>query len=454
MNNRRDDDNFGIEIIEGNEEESPGGVGGGERTENGNENGRNEEFAITKRDMMIMKAPKRIIILISILAFLCVAFTLLTFNAFFLIGFLFFIILGALFLGSFLKTKIPTKHKGIVTIWGARKLIVKNEGTRLLAPSWPFRYTVIPIDVSVYSYDFKFTDIRTRSLTPDYTGDIQSNGTPSLSTTRAGGELEIDVSTSFRPAYSDPSRLINYQNNGERQGVLDIMDDIVGDILRQSGQDYDWERFTFSKKEVAEKIREALERHQKDNDLGIEIIRVNIARISEKGRLKEAAEDLAVEEQQRRAERTEAEHLATMFGIYQDAGYPIEDIAKMIQVERGKASRVIIDGLGGSPYGALSLGMLGDKDNMLGPVLQNALKAKQKNKRGNRRADDSDNSNDKSRPTNRRSTDKELDDIDKKAAATSDPKERERLRKAWTETATRRGRVRKDDNYDDDDEDA
>lgn len=100
---------------------------------------------------------------------------------------------------------------------------------------------------------------------------------------------------------------------------------------------------------------------------GIEVVSVQITQIRLPQDVEQANADIRIAEARQRkeqaeivAETTEAEHVARMIKVYRDAGLDPTTAAAIAQSERGKATRIIIDG-NGSPIekaGALAGGLL------------------------------------------------------------------------------------------------
>lgn len=119
--------------------------------------------------------------------------------------------------GSFIVQglrRIPAQppHKGILTIWGERQEVVKDEGWHFF-PIYPFWHGVVTINVTKVNQDLREQLIRT----PD----------------RA--ELGIPVSLTWMPDKENPQNLIMFLNSGGESGVKSIIEDIVRERLRTWG---------------------------------------------------------------------------------------------------------------------------------------------------------------------------------------------------------------------------
>ncbi len=186
---------------------------------------------------------------------------------------------------------------GVVTLLGERIKRIKKEGYRLCLPPL---YNLIEVKRTVENFDFVYKNIRTKEL----------------------GEIKAVIGITVQVDYEKPERVINFLDRKEIEGVKNILQDIIGDVLRREGKRLTWIDFTFSSERLLEKIIEAITGkkiiaepgmtiHFEENgfpdekNLGIKILRVNIKEISEQGALKEAAGLKAKEEQERKGENYE-----------------------------------------------------------------------------------------------------------------------------------------------------
>lgn len=76
-------------------------------------------------------------------------------------------------------------------------------------------------------------------------------------------------------------------------------------------------------------------------DLGVQIERLNIGDIDVLGKVADTAENEAKEEQERKAETKEVEHVLGKVKMYKDMGYSLEQALEAVQTERGKVSKSI-----------------------------------------------------------------------------------------------------------------
>jgi len=231
---------------------------------------------------------------------------------------------------------IPLVHIGVITLKGERKEekpFIKKEGWRFFADFFPFLYDFKPIKIEKVNQDIYFDNIRCRQ---------KNSGTEAQS----GGEISVKVGLTWQPDYinNNGKRLHSYMDSGEKEGVENIINDLIEEDIRQMGKEKSWEEFTFGTDELArslikkltgqepteqEPLTEFLRKMQKNGfqdvaDLGVIIWRFTVGQIKEQGELANAAEKQAVEVQERRAEiyevGTEIEQAKILLQGYQDAG--------------------------------------------------------------------------------------------------------------------------------------
>lgn len=227
--------------------------------------------------------------------------------------------------------------KGLLTIWGERCNVILNEGWHLTLRRFPFFVDFIKIPIEDQNLDFVFEHIRCRLKEDD--GEISP---------RSGGAVVVEVALTIFPDYITTlrNRLIKYINvggitpsttsTGETKTKLqDTIRDVLGEAIREEGQSKTWEEMTFAKETISRQIIELLtsidcseecdEEYKDPKDIfrkeqykngipdkrgfGSRIRRVNIVRIEvdPESRLSEAAEDAAVEQQEKRSELIQTE---------------------------------------------------------------------------------------------------------------------------------------------------
>lgn len=226
-----------------------------------------------------------------------------------------FFLVGAFILQGLRRIPADPPHKAVLTIFGKRTGTVKDEGWRFF-PLYPFWYGAILVDVAQKNLDLKPQVVRTPEL----------------------GEIEIWVSITWRPDYGptepkDPDRnhLIKYLNVRAKEGVEDILTDIVQEKIREFAMHNvtSWEGLLRIKEDLVAIIVaaimgedwQALREEQKTKitnslrkgdgvvrigNLGIILSRLNVTDIKPRGQLAEVAELEAKGRQERRGELFEA----------------------------------------------------------------------------------------------------------------------------------------------------
>lgn len=246
-------------------------------------------------------------------------------------------------------------HVGLVTFWGRRHKKVLREGWHLLAPFFPFLYSVVKIGIEKRNVDVTFSDIRTiaREEIGDGATEQNGNGKP-----KAGGELKISVSYTYQPEHKSKNageNLINFIDSGKDKGVQDIIRDQIAEKLREMAHNHSWEEITFSTGDLKESIikrltgqeLESIEKEMNTNgvrdvhSLGILICRFNIGRIKEQGKLAEAAEALATERQRVKGLKPGLTFLKEEVKDLVGLKVPASEALDAVQVHMGKAKKEI-----------------------------------------------------------------------------------------------------------------
>jgi hypothetical protein len=239
---------------------------------------------------------------------------------------------------------IPAKppNVGIVTIHGERKPIIKKEGWHLLWPRFPFWYDVVLVNIEKKNKDFRPKDVRSKER----------------------AELDVEISVTYAPDSTNAKNLIEYLNSGGKEAVENILDDIIEEGMIDFAADKNWRALFQSatreklllalvkkltgktEQELAGKIEEIRRGNgvEKIPYLGIILNRLNIGMRRIKGRLAEEAEKPAIEKTQRRAEKTELDHVRERIKeIRETIGVSPEAAIELIQTERGKVGKQIIE---------------------------------------------------------------------------------------------------------------
>lgn len=275
--------------------------------------------------------------------------------------------LGGLLVAYSLK-RIPADppHVGVLTIWGKRTKEIKREGLVLLAPFFPFFIDVVLINVEKRNTDFVFKDVRCRKGGDDVNA-LQRHEVKEIVLTRgensrnpkindiinkppeSGGAVTVHVSLTWEVDVEDREGAIAFLNAGGQRGVENILQDVLGEDIRQIGKFITWEQFAFAQDFVTVRLVSDLTGNTPDDktaadlrrsgardlrgdyseneiqrflteyiqnglstlaDLGVKIRRLNVVNVEPEGDLKQDAEKGAREVQQRRAEEFEIETLS------------------------------------------------------------------------------------------------------------------------------------------------
>lgn len=215
------------------------------------------------------------------------------------------LIFGGFMLQALRNIPAQPPHKGILTVFGERKEVIKNEGWRFF-PLYPWWHGFIKVNVTKVNQDLTPEDIRTPDL----------------------AELSIPVSLTWTPDKTVPKNLIEFLNSGGVDGVKEILDDVVAERLRiwaiaLTEGPQSWEEAIRAQDEAIEVLIEQITGQELPHDkiklirqgnglqsipsLGIVLNRLNVGQIKPMGELAKAAESKVKEEQERRGETYEVE---------------------------------------------------------------------------------------------------------------------------------------------------
>jgi len=235
-------------------------------------------------------------------------------------------------------------YVGVVTLWGERKPIIKKEGWRFFAPYFPFFYDAVLVLVQKNDTDFHPKQVRSSD----------------------GAELEIRIAVTWTPDKSNGQNLIEYINTGAKDGVENMLDDIVEEACRQWAIRQTWQECQRNRDKLARLLVGRITKNKgrdltfiinslrlgngdaRIQSLGIVMNRFNVGEIELKGELAKAAERTAVETRQMEAEKTEIRNVRDRARELQELGLSAEDAIEVVQTERGKVKKEIreIKGLG------------------------------------------------------------------------------------------------------------
>jgi len=250
--------------------------------------------------------------------------------------------------------KIPFRppHVGIVVVWDKRLPIIMTEGTYLLGPFFPLKYTVTTIKVEKTNIDITYPDVRCKARTAE-----QSKDDAPL----AGGEVSINISYTYYPDYNcneSIDRLFAFINIGGHLGVQRILEDMIEEDIRQIASDKSWEEISFAgekiKNALVKKITgeelgnpETLVKFNKNGfpdvaDLGIRICRFNIGKVKEQGDLAKAAEAFAKEVQSIRGKEAKLQFMFEWVKKFKSLADVSGDVAVgLVQVAQKEATKHI-----------------------------------------------------------------------------------------------------------------
>lgn len=271
---------------------------------------------------------------------------------------IFLIVLGVLFLiagGLTLQAlkNIPAEPPtmAVVTFLGERmkrngKPITKKEGWRLFW-LYPWLYGYIPVEVTKIDQDLKPQDVRT-----------------------SGDKAEISITTklTWKP---DKENLIQYLDSGGKKNIMDILEDIVAEAVRELAtnprkEPTTWERAVAMKRiflaeivsvilgkdpssispteidEIATNLRRG-NGNQKIESLGIILDRVNVTEVKPKNpKLADAADESAIEKRQKMSEKIEIQTVKELAAeLVKELKIDPKTALEIIQTERKKVTKNI-----------------------------------------------------------------------------------------------------------------
>lgn len=262
-----------------------------------------------------------------------------------------FLVIGGFTLQALKKIPAEPPTIAVVTFLGERTLkngkpATKKEGWRLFW-LYPWLYGYIPVDVTKVDQDLKPQDVRT-----------------------SGDKAEISITTklTWKP---DKENLIQYLNSGGKKNIMDILEDIVAEAVRElatnpNKEPKTWEEAVAMKRiflaEIVsvilgkdpslispaeiEKIAMNLRRgngNQKIESLGIILDRVNVTEVKPKNpKLADAADETAIEKRQKESEKIEIQTVKDLAKELVDTlKINPKTALEVIQTERKKVTKSI-----------------------------------------------------------------------------------------------------------------
>lgn len=262
--------------------------------------------------------------------------------------------------------EIPAKppHKGVVTTFGTRTRVVAGEGLNFF-PLYPWVMGFIPVKVEKINKDFKDQKVRTTDLA-EILVPVSITYVPGIHT--KGG---VDEGVVIDDERTDADYLNQYIDTGEKEGVENIIQDIINQnlrewaISRESGRTWKdtIENRGDAAKNLVERIVKMCDLIEEDNvsaemhtnvlngraripiySLGITLLRLNLGEMEPTGELVKAAELEAVEMRQRDAEKVELKHVRRRaLEIKSSLGISMKEAIDIVQTERSKVSREVKD---------------------------------------------------------------------------------------------------------------
>ena len=271
---------------------------------------------------------------------------------------IFLIILGVLLLivgGLTLQAlkNIPAEPPtvAVVTFLGERmkkngKPIIKKEGWRLFW-LYPWLYGYVPVEVVKIDQDLKPQDVRT---------------------SQDKAEISITTKLTWKP---DKENLIQYLDSGGKKNIMDILEDVVAEAVRElatnpNKEPKTWEQAIAMKRiflaeivsvilgrnpssisaaeidEIATNLRRG-NGNQKIESLGIILDRVNITEVKPKNpKLADAADESAIEKRQKVAEKIEIQTVKELAAeLVAELKIDPKTALEIIQTERKKVTKNI-----------------------------------------------------------------------------------------------------------------
>lgn len=227
----------------------------------------------------------------------------------------------------------------LVTILGKRKEKIVGEGWHLFAPF--LSYSAVPIRIKKINKDVRPKNVRTLD----------------------GALIGVGISYTYGPDYTDPRALIEWINSGEAKGAENILDDPMGAFIRawarrqktwgeamvaQSELEVELVSFLTGETDVSEvnNIREKLGRADgriKIRSVGAIMYRFNFTTMELLGGLAKDAETQAREAAQAAGEQVQQELVEESIKRLVALGISADRAAEIVQVERGKATKQIIE---------------------------------------------------------------------------------------------------------------
>lgn len=270
--------------------------------------------------------------------------------------------------------KIPAEppHIAVVTIWGNKIRGVKDEGYALTAPYFPFLHDLIMQDNEVENIDHTFHTLPCNSKARD-----KKPVEEELHDFNMGGTVFADLSISY-VINEDGQAAINFIDYGGHDGIKNQILDMIGQYLRRIANWNTYRKMTSSNGEITACLIKLLTgqdagsaRHEIEqfinqmssnpipdtHNMGIKFKKINLPRIYPEGKLAEVAEQQAVELEERRRDKEDMKTELQLYDMIKEKAPEMsqDKVRDWVQVHRGMADRIIIDGeVGPSALAALA----------------------------------------------------------------------------------------------------
>ncbi|MBI2592844.1 MAG: hypothetical protein HYW37_01615 [Candidatus Colwellbacteria bacterium] len=276
------------------------------------------------------------VVTITLLALVAVAVAAAT-NIWFGLAF-FTLSVGGFVVHSFRQIPAQPPTRGVLTFIGRRVEPTLNEGFIFL-PFYPWLFGFVPVPITKINLDLKDQKVRT----PDM------------------AELLASVSITYTP---DEAHLIEFLNSGGKDGVDNILEDVVRERLRlwmiapHEGP-VDWESAVKTPDQataiivqhvtgIAQPDPDLVGRLRRGNavqaipQLGIMLNRLNVTDIVPTGTLATAAELMAKERRDQVGETVELQHISQrVAALRTELGITTQEAINLVQTERDKVVRTI-----------------------------------------------------------------------------------------------------------------
>ena len=263
----------------------------------------------------------------------------------------FLLIVGGLTLQALKNIPAEPPTVAVVTFLGERmkkngKPIIKKEGWRLFW-LYPWLYGYVPVEVVKIDQDLKPQDVRT---------------------SQDKAEISITTKLTWKP---DKENLIQYLDSGGKKNIMDILEDVVAEAVRElatnpNKEPKTWEQAVAMKRiflaeivsvilgrnpssisaaeidEIATNLRRG-NGNQKIESLGIILDRVNITEVKPKNpKLADAADESAIEKRQKVAEKIEIQTVKELAAeLVAELKIDPKTALEIIQTERKKVTKNI-----------------------------------------------------------------------------------------------------------------